>query len=290
MPGKLLMLWVLPVEVKQEADSQLAGTSTTQKKLLQFQRLREAGFSIKRRTNQSPRWSLGAKFHQGCHLGCPQTLQCFHGTYQTVRNRCFHQEASQTLNVQNSVQTIRLELSEGHKNTTYLISHSNIYNWGSSLPWSSMRIMSSTPAYCHASTLTLPRLLPHLNLTTATHEPFCCHTSILLLPRWNLATATLQPCYCHAGTLLLPRFKKARLSCALFFILCFFVYFCFLSFVCLFFLRFPSFVHCLFFVLFIFIYHNVLLFCTSLSFQYCSFLKFFSYFFLCIIFSFIYVC
>ena len=235
MPGKLLMLWVLPVEVKQEADSQLAGTSTTQKKLLQFQRLREAGFSIKRRTNQSPRWSLGAKFHQGCHLGCPQTLQCFHGTYQTVRNRCFHQEASQTLNVQNSVQTIRLELSEGHKNTTYLISHSNIYNWGSSLPWSSMRIMSSTPAYCHASTLTLPRLLPHLNLTTATHEPFCCHTSILLLPRWNLATATLQPCYCHAGTLLLPRFKKARLSCALFFILCFFVYFCFLSFVCLFF-------------------------------------------------------
>ena len=31
MPGKLLMLWDLPVEVKQEADSQLAGTSTSKK-------------------------------------------------------------------------------------------------------------------------------------------------------------------------------------------------------------------------------------------------------------------
>ncbi len=88
-------------EVKQEANFQLAGTSVCKKILLHYPR--EAEFSIKRCTNQSPRWSLGAKFHQCCHLGCPQSLQCFHGTYQTVRSRCYHPEASQTLNAQNSV-------------------------------------------------------------------------------------------------------------------------------------------------------------------------------------------
>ena len=56
-------------------------TKHIQKILLQ--RPWNANFSIYCRTNQiSSRWSLGTKFHQCCHLGCPQTLQCFHGTYQ----------------------------------------------------------------------------------------------------------------------------------------------------------------------------------------------------------------
>ena len=112
------------------------------------------------------------------------------------------------------------------------------------------------------------------NLTTATLKPCYCHAGTLLLPRWNLATATLEPCYwpcyCHAGTLLLPRCKKNKLYIYIYIYFQFFkfkiVHFCFLIFICLFFL-----LH--FFSLFVFCsFHFYILywpFCFVFCFKYC---------------------